>query len=494
MDPRKWLATIWHLCILLSVATVVFTEQPDGVGSCYKVYRKKSGKCRKKLSEGGKAIKLTYLECCNGRGLAWKTKKKCTRCPVKVDGGWGKWSSWGSCSATCSSGNKQRTRNCDSPPPKNGGKFCRGLNKDKAACDTGIPCPIDGGWSEWASWGRCSVSCDFGKAERKRNCNNPEPTFGGKYCSGKRTDVKDCSTGIRCPIDGNWGPWQQWSQCTKSCGKDGKQIRSRKCDSPPPQYGGILCKGASEDGKNCFIKEHCPINGNWGSWNSWSQCSTTCNEGQMTKKRQCNNPQPQHGGNHCIGKAVETDFCQLSKCGDKKGGPGTGGSGTSGGSGSGGSGSGGSGSGASGSGSGSEENGSGGSGGSGSKKTNPDVTTESGESVTTVRPTKTTRVTTVPPGTGEGDGDNSNGGKNGSGSGDQFGSGDLSGSGGTNGSGGGNLVGSGDKGNNGSREKKPVINDKLKSLSLADDEEVSVESPSNQFQKAKRHKSKRKGH
>ena len=72
------------------------------------------------------------------------------------------------------------------------------------------------------------------------------------------------------------------------------------------------------------------------------------------------------------------------------------------GSGSGASGSGGSGSGASGSGSGSEESGSGGSGGSGSKRTNPDVDTESGESVETVRTTKAPKVTTVPPGTGEG--------------------------------------------------------------------------------------------
>ena len=94
----------------------------------------------------------------------------------------------------------------------------------------------------------------------------------------------------------------------------------------------------------------------------------------------------------------------------------------------------------------------------------------------------------------QGDGDSSNGGKDGSGSGDQFGSGDLSGSGGTNGSGSGDLAGTGDKGNNGRREEKPVINDKLKSLSLADDEEVMVESPINQFQKEKHHKSKRGGH
>jgi len=51
-----------------------------------------------------------------------------------VDGGWSTWSEWGDCSATCAEGQKTRTRNCTNPPPKNGGKDCRGEKKETQAC------------------------------------------------------------------------------------------------------------------------------------------------------------------------------------------------------------------------------------------------------------------------------------------------------------------------------------------------------------------------
>lgn len=51
-----------------------------------------------------------------------------------VDGHWGRWSSWGACSATCGNGTKVRTRRCDDPIPANSGKPCTGDDKQQAAC------------------------------------------------------------------------------------------------------------------------------------------------------------------------------------------------------------------------------------------------------------------------------------------------------------------------------------------------------------------------
>lgn len=51
-----------------------------------------------------------------------------------VDGHWGRWSSWGGCSATCDNGKTVRTRKCDDPIPANSGKPCPGKNKQQKAC------------------------------------------------------------------------------------------------------------------------------------------------------------------------------------------------------------------------------------------------------------------------------------------------------------------------------------------------------------------------
>ena len=34
------------------------------------------------------------------------------------------------------------------------------------------------------------------------------------------------------PVDGNWGSWSAYSECSKDCGI-GVQWKTRKCDNPP---------------------------------------------------------------------------------------------------------------------------------------------------------------------------------------------------------------------------------------------------------------------
>ena len=43
-------------------------------------------------------------------------------------------------------------------------------------------------------------------------------------------------------VDGEWGCWGDWSNCSKAC-DGGESMRSRLCDDPPPQYGGSNCSG-----------------------------------------------------------------------------------------------------------------------------------------------------------------------------------------------------------------------------------------------------------
>ncbi|XP_060053295.1 A disintegrin and metalloproteinase with thrombospondin motifs 2 isoform X2 [Erinaceus europaeus] len=53
---------------------------------------------------------------------------------LKRDGNWGAWSPFGSCSRTCGTGVKFRTRQCDNPHPANGGRTCPGLAYDFQLC------------------------------------------------------------------------------------------------------------------------------------------------------------------------------------------------------------------------------------------------------------------------------------------------------------------------------------------------------------------------
>ncbi|XP_043924871.1 A disintegrin and metalloproteinase with thrombospondin motifs 2-like [Protopterus annectens] len=55
---------------------------------------------------------------------------------LKQDGSWGSWSKFGSCSRTCGSGVKFRTRNCDNPHPANGGRSCFGPSYEFQLCNT----------------------------------------------------------------------------------------------------------------------------------------------------------------------------------------------------------------------------------------------------------------------------------------------------------------------------------------------------------------------
>lgn len=58
-------------------------------------------------------------------------------------------------------------------------------------------------------------------------------------------------------VDGGWGPWSPWATCSATCG-GGHKSRSRECNSPEPQYGGKKCFGEAVNRDSCN-KNDCPI-------------------------------------------------------------------------------------------------------------------------------------------------------------------------------------------------------------------------------------------
>lgn len=113
-------------------------------------------------------------------------------CPA-INGGWGLWGTFSACSETCGDGTMVRNRSCDSPVPANGGLDCFGSRKEIGKCSDG-PCPaIDGNWGQWSSYSSCTVSCGGGAQYRNRTCDNPEQEYGGLFCNGTDIDFIACS-------------------------------------------------------------------------------------------------------------------------------------------------------------------------------------------------------------------------------------------------------------------------------------------------------------
>ncbi|KAK7934481.1 hypothetical protein WMY93_005377 [Mugilogobius chulae] len=79
---------------------------------------------------------LDGTECAPGKWCykghcMWKNPNQ-----VKQDGAWASWSKYGSCSRSCGTGIRFRTRQCNNPVPSNGGQDCPGLNYEYQLCHT----------------------------------------------------------------------------------------------------------------------------------------------------------------------------------------------------------------------------------------------------------------------------------------------------------------------------------------------------------------------
>ena len=61
---------------------------------------------------------------------------------------------------------------------------------------------VDGGYTSWEDWTDCSVSCGGGIRTRNRTCTDPEPGPNGQNCLdqglGNPEEQEDCNT-LNCP-------------------------------------------------------------------------------------------------------------------------------------------------------------------------------------------------------------------------------------------------------------------------------------------------------
>ncbi|XP_032297143.1 A disintegrin and metalloproteinase with thrombospondin motifs 6 isoform X3 [Coturnix japonica] len=81
------------------------------------------------------------------------------------------------------------------------GTLCQTGSIEKGWCYQGECVPfgtwpqsIDGDWGPWSIWGECSRTCGGGVSSSIRHCDSPAPSGGGKYCLGERKRYRSCNT------------------------------------------------------------------------------------------------------------------------------------------------------------------------------------------------------------------------------------------------------------------------------------------------------------
>jgi len=256
---------------------------------------------------------------CTVDGSTDTETEKCNENPCPINGGWGDFGAWDDCPVSCGGAEHSRYRVCDSPAPQYGGDDCTvdgSTDTETEKCNEN-PCPINGGWGDFGVWDDCPVSCGGAEHSRYRVCDSPVPEHGGDDCTvdgSTDTETEKCNENP-CPINGGWGAFGAWDDCPVSCG-GAEHSRYRICDSPAPQYGGDDCTvdGSTDTETEMCNENPCPIDGGFSDWDEWTPCTAECGGGDQTRSRRCDNPAPQFGGLDCVGDFTECQRCNLDPC------------------------------------------------------------------------------------------------------------------------------------------------------------------------------------
>nr|ADX36088.1 thrombospondin-1 [Ambystoma mexicanum] len=217
------------------------SDSPEDGWSPWSEWTACSATCGNGLQQRGRSCDSLNNRC-DGSSVQTRTChiQDCDK-RFKQDGGWSHWSPWSTCSVTCGSGHVTRIRLCNSPTPQMNGRPCEGEARENKPCQKD-PCPINGHWGPWSLWDTCTVTCGGGVQKRGRLCNNPAPQYGGKECQGDASEGQLCNK-EDCPIDGCLSnPCFAGTKCTSF--PDG----SWKCGACPPGYrgNGIQCADIDE--------------------------------------------------------------------------------------------------------------------------------------------------------------------------------------------------------------------------------------------------------
>ncbi|XP_030062177.1 complement component C8 beta chain isoform X1 [Microcaecilia unicolor] len=89
-----------------------------------------SCRCAPCQNNGIAVLKETRCDCICPVGFQGTACDRTQRKDISINGNWGCWSGWSSCSR----GEQRRSRQCNNPAPQNGGEGCKGLDTEVNSC------------------------------------------------------------------------------------------------------------------------------------------------------------------------------------------------------------------------------------------------------------------------------------------------------------------------------------------------------------------------
>jgi hypothetical protein len=242
------------------------------------------------VSKGGRSCPhLRETKDCNAKA-----------CPVHCLTG--EWSFWSECDKSCGGGSMVHTR-VVTQSAAHGGNACPALKETKT-CNTAA-CPVDCAVSKWSFYTPCTLSCGKGTKKRTRTVSSL-PLHGGVKCPAL-VEYQTCNTAA-CPVDCELGAWDQFGECSKTCGV-GTRKRSRVVINKPA-FGGKKC-GLMTQVAECAMG-HCPVNCQVSAWSKYTACSATCGVGTKTATRTIIKKMA-NVGVQCP-SLTKTTQCQVKRC------------------------------------------------------------------------------------------------------------------------------------------------------------------------------------
>jgi len=116
---------------------------------------------------------------------------------------------------------------------------------DQIKIDT-HPCPCV--WGQWEEWSICSTTCEAGVQYRERVIEKPAIN-NGTECLGSSDESQSCNEEVCCPVNCEWGQWEEWGSCPSGCPPQEKTRLRRK--RVLASCNGMECEGEDFEEKSC---------------------------------------------------------------------------------------------------------------------------------------------------------------------------------------------------------------------------------------------------
>jgi len=190
---------------------------------------------------------------------------------------------------------------------------------------------VDGGWSAYGAWGKCSKFCGGGTQSRSRTCSSPKHIAPGKPCAGSATETRKCpakpcpecvyESGDAIGADKqNVGAVANKEECVLKCAElkvkditvnaavvDAKTGKQCSCVKKATR------RGRNPDLNSCFFKLD-GVDGGWSKTGHVIWCTAECGGGYGMTMRTCDNPAPIPPGKPCAGYAEFEGDCNTHPC------------------------------------------------------------------------------------------------------------------------------------------------------------------------------------